>query len=132
MSYRPPPKPTLDRARETEQLIRDGGTDTQRWAQSQALQLMTTVQANRWLMLEREGASIAHPFVIIIVIWLTLIFASFGLFAPRHATSLVALAIGAVSVAAAIFLILEMEHPYQGLIKVSSEPVQFALQHLAQ
>ena len=107
-------------------------TDTQRWAQSQALQLMTTVQANRWLMLEREGASIAHPFVIIIVIWLTLIFASFGLFAPRHATSLVALAIGAVSVAAAIFLILEMEHPYQGLIKVSSEPVQFALQHLAQ
>jgi hypothetical protein len=105
-------------------------TDSQRWAQSQALQLMTTLQSNRWLMLEREGSGVAHPFLIVIVVWLTLIFASFGLFAPRHATSIAALAVGALSVAAAIFLILEMEHPYQGLIKVSSEPLQFALQHL--
>lgn len=105
-------------------------TDAQRWAQSQALQLITTVQSNRWLMLEREGAGVAHPFLVVIVIWLTLIFGSFGLFAPRHGTSLAALAVCSVSVAAAIFLILEMEHPYQGLIKISSAPLEFALQHL--
>jgi hypothetical protein len=105
-------------------------TDAQRWAQSQALELMTTMQFNRWLMLEQEGAGAAQPFLIVIVIWLTLIFGSFGLFAPRHATSIAALAVCAASVAAAIFLILEMEHPYHGLIKVSPAPLQFALQYL--
>jgi hypothetical protein len=105
-------------------------TDAQHWLQAQALQIITTVQSNRWLMLEREGAGIEHPFIIVIVCWLTLIFGSFGLFAPRHATSIVALAVCAMSVAAAIFLILEMEHPYQGLIRISPAPLQFALHHL--
>jgi len=111
-------------------LALDPKTDGQHWLQTQALQIVTALQSNRWLMLERESAGIAHPFVIVVVCWLTLIFGSFGLFAPRHATSIAALAVCAVSVAAAIFLILEMEHPYQGLIKISPAPLLFALQHL--
>jgi hypothetical protein len=81
-------------------------------------------------MLERETGTVIHPFLIVIVFWLTLIFGSFGLFAPRHATSILALAVCAISVAAAIFLILEMQHPYEGLIRISPEPLEFALSQL--
>jgi hypothetical protein len=105
-------------------------TDAQKYFQSQALQLLATVQDNRWLMLERSTTTVAQPFLSVIVAWLTLIFASFGLFTPKHTTGVVTLAVCALSVAAAIFLILELDRPYQGLIRVSPAPVQFALAHL--
>ena len=105
-------------------------TDAQRWLQSQALQMSSAMQLNRWLMLEREEGITGNPFLVALLCWLTVIFASWGLFAPRHATSFAALGLSALSVAIAIFLILELEHPYRGLIRVSSAPVEFALAHL--
>ena len=105
-------------------------TDPQRWLQSQALQLGSELQQNRWLMTERQGSTAGRPFIIALTSWLVLIFVSFGLFAPRHATGIGTLLTCSLSVAAAIFLILEMEHPYQGLIKVSPEPLLFALSQL--
>jgi hypothetical protein len=38
--------------------------------------------------------------------------------------------VAAVSVAAAVFLILELDGPLDGLIKISSEPLQFVLTQL--
>ena len=105
-------------------------TDAQRWLQSQAQQLGSELQQNRWLMIERQGSTAGKPFILVLTSWLVLIFVSFGLFAPRHATGIATLIVCSASVAAAIFLILEMEHPYQGLIKVSPEPLLFALSQL--
>lgn len=105
-------------------------TDKQRWLQSQALQMSSTQQLNRWLMLEREEGVAGNPFLIALLCWLTVIFASWGIFAPRHGTSFAALGLSALSVAIAIFLILELEHPYRGLIRISSAPIEFALAHL--
>lgn len=105
-------------------------TDRQRWLQSQALQMSSTQQMNRWLMLEREEGVAGNPFLVALLCWLTVIFASWGLFAPRHGTSFAALGLSALSVAIAIFLILELEQPYRGLIRVSSAPIEFALAHL--
>ena len=105
-------------------------TDAQRWLQSQAQQLGSELQQNRWLMIERQGNTAGKPFILVLTSWLVLIFVSFGLFAPRHATGIATLIVCSASVAAAIFLILEMEHPYQGLIKVSPEPLLFALSQL--
>lgn len=68
----------------------------------------------------------------ILVFWLSLIFTSFGLFAPRNATAIAALFVCALSVAAAIFLILEMGHPFVGLIHVPSAPMREALAYLSQ
>ena len=59
--------------------------------------------------------------------WLTILFAVFGLFAPRHATVVVALLVCALSLSAAIFLILEMDRPFEGFIIVSPEPMRTAL-----
>ena len=72
------------------------------------------------------------PFLVMLLFWLTMLHMSFGLFAPRNATVLVVLLLCALSVSGAVFLILEMNHPLSGFIKVSSAPMLKALEHLGQ
>ena len=59
------------------------------------------------LLFKNLGSSIPVPFVVVLVFWLCIIFASFGLFAPRNAT------VCALSVAGAIFLILELGRSHE-------------------
>jgi len=66
------------------------------------------------------------------LLWLTFTFASFGLFAPRNAMVIMVLLFCALSVGSALFLVLEMESPFSGLLKVSADPIRFALAHLNQ
>jgi hypothetical protein len=70
------------------------------------------------------------PFLVVLVFWLALIFASFGLFAPTNSTIIGALIACALSVAGAIFLILELDRPFQGLLQISSAPLTSTLKHL--
>ena len=72
------------------------------------------------------------PFLVMLLFWLTMLHMSFGLFAPRNATVILVLLVCALSVSGAIFLILEMNHPMTGFIKVSSAPMIKALEHLDQ
>ena len=64
--------------------------------------------------------------------WLTVTFTVFGVFAPRNGTVLAILFVCALSVASAVFLILEMDGPFEGVLRVSPEPLRFALSRLAQ
>ena len=70
------------------------------------------------------------PFLTVLVLWLTLTFAVFGLFAPRNLTVVSVLLVCALSVAAAVFLVLEMDGPFGGIIQVSPAPLNYALEHL--
>lgn len=106
--------------------------DTQRWFQSRALDVSEDMLKARWLMFGWEGASIPVPFLVALAFWLTITFASFGLFAPRNATVIAALFVCALSVSSVVFLILEMAKPFDGLIKVSGDPLRYALSHLGQ
>ena len=81
----------------------------------------------RWLMFEQSTISVSMPLLIVLVLWLTVIFISFGLFAPLNATVVASLFVSALSVSGAIFLILEMYEPYSGLIQISSAPLRAAL-----
>ena len=74
----------------------------------------------------------AVPFLVILVFWVTVIFASFGLFAPSNATVVTALFVCALSVSGAIFLILELDQPFEGFITVSGAPLRGALATLGQ
>jgi len=65
-----------------------------------------------------------------LVFWLTVIFASFGMFAPRNGTVISALFVAALSMAGSIYLIAEMDQPFNGFIKISSAPMHFALAQL--
>ncbi len=104
--------------------------DAQRWLKSTALQMSGEIAEARWLLLEQTGSSIQWPFMTILVFWLALIFTSFGLFAPRNGIALTALFAGALSVAGAIYLIVEMDEPHSGLMKISDSPLRTALDQL--
>jgi hypothetical protein len=104
--------------------------DTQRLLRSQALMTAQEVGRRRLLLFENLGTSIPVPFLVVLVFWLCMIFASFGLFAPPNATVIVVLCVCALSVAGAIFLILELDRSFEGLLQVSGAPLQTALAQL--
>ncbi len=106
--------------------------DAQRWLKSRALQLTSDIAEVRWTAAEQIGSSIQWPFVTIMIFWFAGIFASFGLFAPANGSVITALFVCALSLAGAVYLIVEMDQPYGGLIKLSSSPVITALGQLGQ
>jgi hypothetical protein len=99
---------------------------------AQALSIATGIGQTRWLMYEQGVTSISMPLLVVLVFWLTTLFISFGLFAPRNGTVVASLLISALSVSGAILMILEMYTPYSGLVQVSSAPLRAALAHLGQ
>jgi hypothetical protein len=106
--------------------------DVQRSLKAQLLTTVISLAQTRWLLFEQSGSSIPVPFLVVLVFWLSLIFVSFGLFAPLNATVVVALFLGALSVSGAVFLILELDTPFEGLMRISDEPLRNALAHLGQ
>jgi hypothetical protein len=106
--------------------------DQQRSIKAQALSTVMDLSQTRWLMYEQEANSVSSPMLVILVFWLTTIFVSFGLFAPRNATVIAALFVAGLSVSGAIFLILEMYSPFGGLIQISSGPLRATLAQLGQ
>ena len=106
-------------------------TEEQRWFKSEALKLSEEVVKARWRVLG-SGGGVPFPFLVVVISWLTVTFASFGLYAPRNATVVAVLGVAAMSVAAAVFLILELDGPLDGVIKISSGPLQYALANLSQ
>jgi hypothetical protein len=107
-------------------------TDAQRSMQAQALSIVLALGQTRWLMAEQRVNSVSVPLLFVLIFWLTIIFVSFGLFAPRNPTVVISLLVSALSVSGAIFLILEMYAPYAGVIHVSSAPLRAALSRLGQ
>jgi hypothetical protein len=81
-------------------------------------------------MFEQMDRTIPMPFLVALVFWLTVTFVSFGLFAPSNATVITTLVVCSLSVSGAIFLILELDRPYEGLIHISSAPLRQALAQL--
>ena len=107
--------------------------DDQRWLQSRALQVCGDIAESRWLLVEQRGqSSLPMPFFVILVSWLVIIFFIFGLLSPRNATVIVVLLACAFSTAGSLYLLQELDRPYDGLIAISSAPLRNALAHLGQ
>jgi hypothetical protein len=104
--------------------------DRQRSLQAQAMSIILDLGQTRWLQYAQGSASISMPLLVVLVFWLTTIFISFGLFAPANGTVFIGLLVSALSVSAAILLILELYTPYSGLIQLSSAPLHNALTQL--
>jgi hypothetical protein len=105
-------------------------TVSQRMLQAQALKIHSDLAQTRWLLFAQRDSSIPIPFLVVLVFWLTIIFASFSLFAPVNATVIVTLFVCALSVAGAILLILELDRPFAGIIQISSTPLRNALEQM--
>jgi hypothetical protein len=116
-----------------EQLLRlSPKTDAERMMQSRAVQESESITQSRLAMFEQLDSSISWPFLTVLVFWICMLFLGFGLFARFNPTVTVALLVGALSVAGAIFLILELSEPYRGLMRISDEPLRNAIGQIDQ
>jgi hypothetical protein len=104
--------------------------DAQRVFKAQAAAVTADLGQLRLLLFEQAGTSISQPLLIVVIVWLAIIFGSVGLFAPWNSTVVIALMLAALSVSGAIFLILELDQPFGGVIQISSASMRNALEHL--
>jgi hypothetical protein len=95
---------------------------------AQARQIANDVAQTRLLTVEEHQSVLPPIFLVFLIFWLVVLFFSFGLFAPRNATVVALLLFCALSVSSAIFLILEMDHPLDGVVKASDAPLRKALE----
>lgn len=99
----------------------------QRSLQARAVQIATDLAQTRLLLFAQPVDAISTPFLMVLVLWLALIFTSFSIFAPPNGTVAIVLFVCVLSASSAVFLILEMGSPFDGLMRISSEPLRNAL-----
>jgi hypothetical protein len=103
--------------------------DSQRYLQNQIVSALTEIGIMRWLMYEQKGAV---PVILLgfLILWLSVIFVAYGLFATPNLTVFSCLIVFALTVSGAIFLIEEMYSPYTGVIRISKAPLEATLNHI--
>jgi len=84
----------------------------------------------RWKLIEEAHTTISVQFLGMLSLWMVVVFAGFGISAPRNPLVIIMLALGAFSIASSIFVILDLGTPFNGFFAVSSEPLRQALDHL--
>jgi hypothetical protein len=104
--------------------------DAQKTIQSQALGMAVDIGQTRWLLYQQADSSVPAIFLVVLIVWLSLIFASFGLFAPVNLTVIGTLTLCAFSVAGAIFLIMELDRPFTGAIEIPKATLRSAIEIL--
>jgi hypothetical protein len=92
--------------------------------------LYRQVVQQRWVVVDQSGGTIPRPLIVMLIIWLMVIFASFGYQAPRNRVVTSAFIMAALLVSAALYLILDMDAPISGLAKTSNVPFERALAQL--
>ena len=105
--------------------------DGQRWLQEQALQVHTSLLRQRWQFIQNEGHSVRPVVLLILVSWISFIFASFGLNAPQNGTVVAAFLVCSLAIGGSVFLVLAMDSPLSGVMRVSDAPMRRAAAHLA-
>jgi hypothetical protein len=101
--------------------------ETEHALKAQAVNLIFDIAQLRSLMWTESKPSFSKPMLIVVVLWLVTIFFGFSLIAPPNVTANIALIASAVCAAGAIFLILELNQPFGGLMRISSEPMRNVL-----
>ena len=101
--------------------------DSQRALLAQVLSAAANVEQARLSLFTQSHDAIPTPFLVILIFWLAIIFTSFGLFVRPSRIAIVTFFVGGLSVASAIFLILEMGQPFTGMMQISSEAPRHAL-----
>src|SRR5436309_13250 len=100
------------------------------WFLQQALLHAAKSGNTRWLLGQAAGQGTPKALVALLVFWLALLFASFGLFAPRNFTSATTLTLCALAVAGAVGMFLELERGFGGLVRISPAPMRQAVKIL--
>jgi hypothetical protein len=110
----------------------EAGNDAERTLKAQGVSLIIEIGEVRSLMYSESATSISQPLLLVVVLWLVIIFAGFSLLAPPNTTAKFALLASALCAAGAIFLMLELDRPFDGLMRISSEPMLKVLSGIAE
>jgi len=105
-------------------------TDTQRQAFFSANAAVSDINRNRLLMALQISGGVPWPMLTIVVCWSLLMFCGYGLVSPVNGTVVAALGLGAITIASAVFLIVELSDPYSGTFKLSAQPVKETIEAL--
>jgi Protein of unknown function (DUF4239) len=104
--------------------------EAQRPLKARALDITAGLAQTRFRLFAQKDSSIPVPFLVVLVFWLMILLGGCGLLAPRNATVVTVLIVCALSVSCALFLILELDRPFEGVMRVSSAPLREALSRL--
>src|SRR5438046_2922694 len=114
-----------------EHLSTDSKDAVKRALKAEAVTLMIQLAELRSLVQAQAVSSLSRPLLVALVIWLVVIFLGFAILAPPNTTSTLALLAGAFSVGCAVFIILELDYPFAGVVRIPSEPMIRTLDHLS-
>jgi len=107
-------------------------TNAQRWELEEVrVMVYDGIGAARWKLVVQGENTVPTALLVLLVFWLVLLFASYGLFAPRHATTMVVLLLSSAATAGAIALIIDLERPIGGFVRLSAEPMEHAVAELS-
>lgn len=106
-------------------------SDYQRALQSQTAALTGDLGRTLLNTQAEVGGTVPHAFIFVLAVWLVIMFAGIGVLAPRNATARSGVIASAFAFAMALFLILELDTPYHGVIRISDAPVRLVLEQLA-
>ena len=101
--------------------------ERQKFLRTTCLSLTSTMIQARWSLEQRTGSSIPIPFLVLLIFWLAVVFASFGMFAPANPTAIITLFLCSIAVSSGIILIEELDNPLSGFIQTPSESLRKAL-----
>jgi hypothetical protein len=104
--------------------------DRQRSLKARAADLAERLLQVRWLQASAVLSSIPVLFLVVLLGWITLTFVCYGMLAPPNLTVAAALLLCAVSVGSAVFLILEMDGPFDGFLRVSPAQLLYAIENM--
>jgi hypothetical protein len=106
----------------------DPKTPAQKDALAAANANLGLMEQTRLLMSLQLSSPIAWSLVTSVILWSMFLFCGFGVLSGTNPTTIAVLALGAVSVASAMFLILDLSQPYSGLFRVPASSIQETLE----
>jgi hypothetical protein len=106
--------------------------EMQRQAQANAFKLVAELARINASAFTQHGSDVVMPLLAVVACWMMLNIAGWNLFAPANRMVMAVNIVCALSVASAIFLILEMDQPYNGIVVISDAPMRAALVRLSE
>jgi hypothetical protein len=107
------------------------GDDAHRGLKARVEQAIADIARTRLLMFADGDTPVLTPFLLILIFWLVVIFASFGLFVEPGRIAYVALFVFALSISSALFLVADLSRPFAGLMQIPREQLKHTLAPLS-
>jgi len=102
-------------------------TDAQRALRRRLEEASKSIADTRLLMFADGETAIQAPFLLILMFWLAVVFASYSLFVEPSRVVIAALLIFALSISSALFLVADLSQPFVGLMQIPKEQLRHAL-----